>query len=162
MRCARRALLFKGHDYDSTCEIRDCTRYWTPDSRFIVRTFAYLRDPLFVLCCILYALNRWALKPILHVPFLQYWFNDLLLIPCALPFVLWIQRRMHLRHDDSPPSFTEVSVHLLLWSLLFEVIGPHLFRHATGDFLDVLAYVAGGVFALAWWHRQQFTKRLAA
>jgi hypothetical protein len=127
-----------------------------------VRTFAYLRDPLFVLGCVLYALNRWALRPILHVPFLQYWFNDLLLIPCALPVVLWMQRRMRLRDNDSPPSFAEICGHLLVWSLLFELIGPHLFRHATGDSLDVLAYCAGGLFALAWWHRQQLTKRFVS
>jgi hypothetical protein len=127
-----------------------------------VRTFAYLRDPLFLICCTLYALNRWAIKPVLHIPFLQFWFNDLLLIPCALPLVLWIQRRLHLRQHDFAPSFIEVAFHLLVWSVLFEIIGPHWFRRATGDSLDIVAYVVGGAVALVWWQRETLSHRFAS
>ena len=39
----------------------------------------------------------------------------------------------------------------LLWSLLFEVAGPHLASHSTGDPLDVLCYWIGGLLAWGAW-----------
>jgi hypothetical protein len=50
-----------------------------------VKIFCYYRDGLFVLCCLLYAVNRWVVSPHAHSAFLRGHFNDLLLIPCALP-----------------------------------------------------------------------------
>src|SRR5882762_1835944 len=117
-----------------------------------MRRFRYWADPLFFLCCAAYVLNRWLLKPHFHSPFLHGYFNDLLLIPCALPPVLWLQRCLGLRQHDRAPQWLEVFFHLVVWSLLFEVIGPHLIRHATGDPMDVTAYAIGGVFALGWWN----------
>jgi hypothetical protein len=120
-----------------------------------VKGFQYLRDPLFLGGCVLYALNRWLLKPHLHQVFLNAWFNDLLLIPCALPPLLWMHRLLKLRGHDAPPSAAEIGLHLAFWSLLFEWWGPHLFRHATGDWLDVAAYVVGGIAAWGWWNRNR-------
>ena len=117
-----------------------------------MRRFRYWADPLFLLCCGAYALNRWLLKPHLESAFLHGYFNDLLLIPCALPLVLWLQRRFGWRRHDQPPQWREVFFHLIVWSLLFELIGPHLMRHATGDSMDVAAYALGGIVALGWWN----------
>lgn len=115
-----------------------------------MKRFGYWRDPLFLLACTLYALNRWAIKPHVHSPFLHGQFNDLLLIPCALPLVLWLQRRMGVREYDAPPKPGEIMFHVAVWSVLFEVIGPH-WMHVTGDLLDVVAYVIGGIGAGVWW-----------
>lgn len=117
-----------------------------------MKQFGYWRDPLFLLCCALYALNRWALKPYLPSGFLHGQFNDLLLIPCALPLVLWLQRQIGLRRHDAPPRFREIGFHLAVWSVLFELVGPR-FLPVTGDPLDVLAYFAGGALAAVWWNR---------
>ncbi len=95
-------------------------------------------------------MNRWLLKPHLRVEFLHSHFNDLWLIPCALPLVLWLHRQLGWRADDAPPRWGEIALHFVVWSLLFEVIGPHLMR-VTGDPLDVLAYAAGGLGAGLWW-----------
>lgn len=122
-----------------------------------MKAFRYWRDPLCLISCALYALNRWGVKPHVHSPFLRGQFDDLLLIPCALPLVLWLQRKLGLRKHDAPPTAGEIIFHLVVWSVLFEVIGPHLLR-VTGDPLDVLAYVAGGVVAALWW---QFAARRA-
>jgi len=116
-----------------------------------MKRFGYWRDPMFLLCCGLYALNRWMLKPQLHSGFLHGQFNDLLLIPCALPLVLWVQRVLGLRTHDLPPTVFEIISHLAVWSVLFEFIGPRVFP-VTGDPLDVLVYFAGGVFAAMWWN----------
>jgi hypothetical protein len=116
-----------------------------------MKRFGYWRDPLFLLCCALYVLNRWFLKPHLHSGFLHGQFNDLLLIPCALPLVLWLQRKLGLRRHDLSPSIGEIVGHLLIWSVLFEAIGPRVL-HVTGDPLDVLAYFVGGASAALWWN----------
>jgi len=102
---------------------------------------------------VLYALNRWVVAPRAHSAFLSDHFNDLLLIPCALPLFLQVQRVLGLRRHDEPPRVGEILVHLVVWSLLFEVAGPHLMR-TVGDPLDVAAYAAGALFAGCWWHRE--------
>ena len=117
-----------------------------------MRPFGYWRDPLFLLGCASYALNRWVLKAQLHSDFMQGQFNDLWLIPCALPLVLWVQRLLGLRTHDLPPTGFEIIFHLAVWSVLFEVIGPRVLP-VTGDLLDVFAYLVGGLFAAIWWHR---------
>jgi len=117
-----------------------------------VTTFRYLSDRLFQAGCLLYTCNRWILKPRIHSAFLHDHFDDLLLIPCALPPLLLIQRWTRLRLHDQPPTPGEVTLYLVVWSILFEAIGPHLMRGVVGDVRDVVAYAAGGLLALAWWH----------
>ena len=85
--------------------------------------FRYLRDPLFLAGCAAYALNRWLLKPHLPSGFLHSHFNDLLLIP-ALPPILWLHRQLGLRSRDHTPTSSEIALHLIFWSALFEWIGP--------------------------------------
>lgn len=117
--------------------------------------FSYLRDRLFLLTCGLYALNRWLLRPRVHSPFLHDHFNDVLLIPCALPPLLLMQRWLKLRLDDRPPTAGEIALYLVVWSVLFEVIGPHIMPWTVGDAWDVAAYVVGGVLAGLWWNRRR-------
>ena len=127
-----------------------------------MRSFRYLRDPLFLLCCAAYTVNRWFLKPRVHSAFLHSHFHDLLLIPCALPPVLLAQRWLKLRNHDAPPRPREILFHVCVWSILFEWIGPHIMPRATGDPWDVAAYAAGGLFAGLWWQRHQWLLRRAA
>ena len=103
----------------------------------------------------LYAVNRWALKPLLAIAFFHNWFSDVLLIPCALPPLLWLQSELGLRSANERPAWREIGFHLLIWSLLFEVAGPHIFTYAVGDWCDVIAYVGGGLFAGWWWNHAQ-------
>ena len=100
----------------------------------------------------MYALNRWLLKPHLAVPFLRGQFNDLLLIACALPPMLLLHRKMGLRGHDRMPTLSEVGLHTAVWIVVCEVIGPRFWR-GTGDYLDVLAYLAGALLATLCWHR---------
>jgi ubiquinone/menaquinone biosynthesis C-methylase UbiE len=115
-----------------------------------VKRFGYVFDPLFLLCCALYATNRWLIKPHCHIAFFHNWFNDLLLIPCALPPLLLIHRWFRLRNHDNPPTLAEISSHVVGWSILFEVIGPHLMP-TTGDPWDAVAYACGGAVSFFWW-----------
>ena len=104
----------------------------------------------------MYACNRWVLKPRVHNAFLHDHFNDLLLIPCALPPLLMLQRWLGLRPHDQLPGTDEIVLYLAVWSILFEVIGPHIMRHAVGDPWDVAAYILGGVLAGLWWQRHRW------
>ncbi|HLH55253.1 MAG TPA: hypothetical protein VKY92_16740 [Verrucomicrobiae bacterium] len=125
-----------------------------------MNAFGYLLDPLFLITCFLYALNRWALKPHIHSAFLHDHFNDVLLIPCALPPLLFIQRWLNLRRHDLVPTWGEIGLYLVVWSILFEVVGPHIMPWTVGDPMDVVAYVAGGVLAGLWWHRRSIPKAI--
>ena len=117
-----------------------------------MRSFRYLLDPLFLTASAGYLLNRWLLKPALPVRFFQDHFNDTLLIPAALPVVLWIQRNLGLRSHDASPTANEVFSHLAVWSLLCEFIAPHYLHLGKGDLWDVLAYATGGLAAWRWWN----------
>ena len=130
-------------------------RVWVSHPGAVVSSFRYLRDRLFLTCSSLYALNRWGLKPRVHSAFLHDHFNDLLLIPCALPPLLLIQRWLKLRLHDRKPTPGEILLYLFVWSILFEVIGPHLMPWTVGDPGDVVAYVAGGILAGLWWHHER-------
>lgn len=120
----------------------------------VVKRFGYWRDALCLGGCGLYALNRWVVAPRVDSAFLHGYFNDTLLIPCALPLFLQLQRRLGLRQHDEPPRLGEIAFHLVVWSVLFEWIGPHLMQ-TVGDPLDVLAYTVGAVLAGGWWHRDK-------
>lgn len=116
-----------------------------------MKRFGYLRDPLCLAACALYALNRWWLRGHVGGAFLTGQFNDLFLIPAALPLVLWVQRRLGLRPDDRRPAWGEIGLHLAVWSVCAEGLMPRLTAHATGDWRDVVAYAAGALVAGLWW-----------
>jgi hypothetical protein len=46
-----------------------------------------------------------------------------------------------------------MTLHLLVWSVICEFIGPHWLHHGTADGWDVVAYAAGGIGACLWWNR---------
>jgi hypothetical protein len=79
------------------------------DSRSALNSFRYLKDRLFLVACSLYAINRWEIKPRVHNAFLRGQFNDLLLIPCALPPLLLAQRWLKLRPTAQPPAVSEIA-----------------------------------------------------
>ena len=120
--------------------------------RALVKRYGYVRDPVCLVACALYALNRWCLPASLKGPFLRGHFDDLLLIPAALPLVLWVQRRLRIRAAEGPPSWTEIGLHLVVWSIAAEVIGPRMFPHVTGDAWDLVAYATGAVLAGLIWN----------
>jgi hypothetical protein len=118
-----------------------------------VRRFGYVFDPLFLICCGLYAANRWLIKPHCHIVFFHSWFNDILLIPCAQPPLLLVHRWLRIRPAGAMPTVGEIAAHWAGWSVLFEVIGPHIMR-TTGDPWDVVAYAGGAFVAAGWWRCQ--------
>lgn len=113
--------------------------------------FRYGLDPLCLVAMVTYAFGRWGLRSWIGSGFWHDQFTDLLLVPAALPLVLWLQRRVGLRLHDAPPTWREVGLHLAVWSLAAEIVAPPLFSGSTGDWRDLVAYGAGATLAGAWW-----------
>lgn len=115
--------------------------------------FRYACDPLCLAACAGYALNRWLVPLALQGVFLRNHFTDTLLVPAALPLMLWLQQRLGLRPPDTRPRWSEIFLHLIAWSVAAELIAPHLFDRATGDPWDVVAYAGGALVSGLLWHR---------
>lgn len=124
--------------------------------------FRYAADPLCLLACAAYALNRFWLKSAIPSEVLHSWFNDFWLIPAALPPVLWVQRKLGVRAGDGVPTVWEIVMHLVTWALICEGLGPLLVPGRMGDWGDVGAYAAGAVAAGVWWHRGRLLRRRRA
>ncbi|MCB1128182.1 MAG: hypothetical protein KDM81_16935, partial [Verrucomicrobiae bacterium] len=86
--------------------------------------FRYLRDPVFLVAVALYLLNRLWWKPGFGNAWLVNWFNDGLLIPCALPVLLWTHRLAGWRPHDLPPPWGEIALHVAVWSIVCVGLGP--------------------------------------
>ncbi|HEY0943626.1 MAG TPA: hypothetical protein VGD81_00100 [Opitutaceae bacterium] len=116
-----------------------------------MKRFRYGLDPLCLAACALYAANRLLWKPHAGPGFFHGHFNDLLLIPAALPWVLGLSRRLGWRTHDAAPTAPEIAFHTVVWSVICEGLGPALTHHGTADWRDVVCYAAGGIAAwLAW------------
>lgn len=124
--------------------------------------FRYLGDPVFLVCAGTYALNRWWLKGVSSSPFVRGHLNDLLLIPAALPVILWVHRCLHWRSHDAPPSRTEILMHLAIWSVICEWIGPSWLHRGIADPWDVVMYSAGALVAWIIWNRGEFRRQAVA
>ena len=118
--------------------------------------FRYWRDPVCLAACAAYGVNRWLLKPFLAMgPFMCGHFNDLFLIPAALPLVLWLQRRLGWRTHDATPTGGEIALHLAVWAFIAEGAGPWLTHRGTADWWDVVAYTAGAGACYVLWRRRE-------
>ncbi len=113
--------------------------------------FRYARDPLCAAACACYAANRWLVPLAVKGIFLRNYFADTLLIPAALPLLLWVHARLGFRPPAARPGWREILLHLLVWSLSAEVIASHCFTHATGDPWDVAAYAGGALVSGLLW-----------
>jgi len=99
-----------------------------------MRRFGYLHDRLFWAALGLYLINRLVVLPHLggffhnHVhwiwAFLHSHLDDWLLIPAALPVVLWLQKLAGLRKQDLPPGWGEMFLHLAVWSVMCKMVAP--------------------------------------
>ncbi|MEI9997987.1 MAG: hypothetical protein WDO13_01875 [Verrucomicrobiota bacterium] len=125
-------------------------------------TFAYWRDPLFLACLGLYAVNRFLIKPYLtahatYSPLFHGHLNDTLTVPVVLPIYLYIYRKIGFRPDDQPPRWWEVALHVAVWDVFFEWFGPRYLHQGVADPIDSWCIAGGGVVAwVIWWlaHRR--------
>ena len=118
------------------------------------RRFRYIADPVCIMSLLLYALNRFYLKPH-HIGgwFTHGYLNDVLCLPLFLPMILRVQRLLGIRRHDDFPHVWELFQHWVIFSVVFEVILPRLpgTFDTTADPWDVVAYLAGAIVALCFW-----------
>ncbi len=110
-----------------------------------------LKDAVFLAAMGLFLLNQAVLKPLIGEGFVQFHWNDLLLVPCAMPLVVWLHQVCGLREGGCAPTFAEIAGHLVIWAVLFEFLGPRLMVHPVGDWKDVACYWLGGIVAWLFW-----------
>jgi hypothetical protein len=115
--------------------------------------FGYGRDPVFLLCLAVYALNREVIKPGLRAysPFFHGHLDDCLLVPVALPIFLLVYRWLGLRPDDAPPRWWEIVLHVAVWSLFYKWFAPAVLHHGAADPIDAACFAGGGMVAWLLW-----------
>jgi hypothetical protein len=116
--------------------------------------FRYLADPLFLVCLVLYFVNRFLIKHLVGGGFFHDHLNDLICLPFWVPILVLLKSKLGLRADDDPPHPDEILIPLIVWSAVFELYLPHV-RYfqglATSDPEDILWYVVGGLLASVVW-----------
>ena len=119
------------------------------------RPFKYLADPVCIASLIIYAINRFVLKP-RHIGgwFTHGYLNDLLCLPLFVPIILYIQRILGIRSHDGYPRPWEIFQQWVIFSVMFQWVIPKFPKTFTsaGDPLDMIAYLAGGVVAGFVWN----------
>lgn len=116
--------------------------------------FAYLKDPLFLVCFAVYWIHRFFADHGLSTPLLCGYLNDLICIPFWVPIMLWALRKLKLRRHDRPPEGAEIVIPLLVWTAVFEVFIPYHREWqvpTVADPYDVLAYSVGALLAVLFW-----------
>jgi len=129
-----------------------------------MKPFGYLHDRLFLCSLPAYAVNRLIILPrfsgLLHTRLPSVWsflhshLDDLLLMPVALPVILWVQRLTGLRTRDGTPTWSEMFTHLAIWAFMAKIVGPYYCHVGVADPWDLLYFTAGGIGACAWWNRR--------
>jgi hypothetical protein len=113
--------------------------------------YRFINDPIFIGGWLLY-FGLYFAQQFLSVPtWLISYGRDLLLVPCVLPIIVTGLIRLKIR-TSSPPATVEILLALLIWSIMFELLGPKIFDHAVSDGFDILAYCAGGIISALYWH----------
>jgi hypothetical protein len=126
--------------------------------------FNYLKDRLFLLAVFVYLLNRWIVKPLTigKISFFSSYLNDIICFPFLLPIVLFLTRVVRLRKHNGPPDIYEMGFYFLLWSYVFEFIGPMYgsrFNNPVSDPWDVVCYALGGLVAGIYWNFRIFARK---
>ena len=80
------------------------------------------------------------------LPVLNGYINDLLAIPVIANLGLWFQRVFVIRNDYYVLSPWHVVFIVVYVSVLFELVLPYYSKTYTGDWIDVILYMVGGVF----------------
>ena len=116
--------------------------------------FAYLKDPLFLICFGVYWAHRLLARFDLSTPFLRAYLNDVICAPFWIPILVWVIKKLKLRSHDQPPGTAEIVLPLLIWTVLFEVVLPaqQAWKIPTvADPFDVLAYWLGALVSVLFW-----------
>lgn len=116
------------------------------------------RNPLFVVCCILFWVNQWIERSGIVLPFIHAYADDLLAMPVVLGITLQVMRWLYPGGGLLVFSWLHVLVGWLYFSLLLEGLLPLLSNTYTADPWDVLCYGIGSLTFYFWINRENTEK----
>jgi hypothetical protein len=106
-----------------------------------------LKNPLFLIACILFWANQYLEKVQgIFIPFVHAYMDDLLAMPVVLGITLQAFQWIHPLRAGFRFTKVQVLVGWLYFSLLFEILLPRWSDHYVADPWDVLAYGIGAAF----------------
>ena len=105
-----------------------------------------LLNKWFIFGCIIWVVVIVLRKTGHPLPVLNGYVNDFLAIPVIANVGLWFQRVFVIRSNYYVLSSGHVIFIVIYVSILFELVLPYFSRTYTRDLIDVMLYVAGGIF----------------
>lgn len=105
-----------------------------------------LLDPLFIIYCILYVVVRLFREIGLPIPYINNWLTDFLFIPVVAHLALTTSRYFILHNPYYRYPLSYLLLMSLYTSVVFELVLPRYISTTTADWVDVIAYLAGGLF----------------
>ena len=120
-----------------------------------------LRNPLFLVCCILFWFNQAIERSGIVLPFIHAYVDDLLAMPVVLGITLQVMRWLYPGGQLLVFSPVHVLVGWLYFSLLLEGLLPLLSTTYTADLWDILCYGIGSLAFYFWINRAQSEKNSA-
>jgi|ERR1041385_5691918 hypothetical protein len=105
-----------------------------------------LLNKWFVSGCIVWVIVTIIRKSGHPLPLLNGYINDALAIPLIANLGLWFQRVFVIRNNYYVLSPWHVIFIVVYVSVLFELALPYYSKIYTGDWIDVILYLAGGIF----------------
>jgi hypothetical protein len=103
-----------------------------------------LRHPLFLLCALLFCLNRALELGQVYIWPLYAYLDDLLCLPLTLGIILAVQRA-YFRNDSMTVPVAHIAFAVTALSLFFEALLPLYKGLYTADVLDVGVYALGAL-----------------
>jgi len=107
-----------------------------------------LLKPYFIILCLIYCINKYFQlsfnEDTSSQLFLKNHLNDLLYTPIVLTLCLAIVRVVK-RQPNQLINVYLTGFMSLFFALIFEFIGPKVYIHSVGDWIDVLMYSLGGI-----------------
>lgn len=115
-----------------------------------------MSDPLFVSSIMIYSINKTCpvYSPLWNSSLIPFYLNDLLLIPVMAPLLLYFLIIINFRKGDIIPSGKEIVVLLVVWSIMFEFVGPYALEKGTADVIDIISYSLGGFMSWVFWNKK--------
>jgi hypothetical protein len=117
------------------------------------KAYKYYRDPVFVISIISYSINKLLLisHRSFESSFMKNYFNDIFVVPCLLPILIYCIARMKLRNKYSGPLLIEIFLFVSVISLTCEILGPFFLNKGVYDPNDIIAYLLGGMISWFIW-----------
>lgn len=130
------------------------------NSRILRALTCFFIDPFFIFYCFSWFLIRFTRHSGHAIPYLNNWLTDFVFVPLIVHassiFGYFI---LHLKTPHRYP-LSQILLLSLMVALVFEYIMPKYTSYNTADFMDVLAYLLGGLFYY-YVHQQYTYKRLS-